>query len=128
MALGNTVAARVAALIGRLGQPVTIHHGGAAQASLAVVDIMTAGVRAAQFRTAEITNWIAPAYVVTLAGEGPPVAVGDTVTFPVESVPTDFPVRKIARPRLGEVVVKTQLFVAQTVATGDGVGTGVTEW
>ncbi len=112
----EAVRRRLAQIIMEWGQPVRLGRGGAWAASTtqARMSAMSNTVKFAWFRANESTNWAAPAFIVTLAesGETPdfgPVQIGDTIELPLGV----YTVRKIDRPRLSGVVIKTTLFVAR---------------
>lgn len=100
-------------LIDRWGQSVSLVHGGQTFTPVARVTAMGMNLRYVWFRAAETSNWESPAYVVTLSGDyqtgngGP--AEGDTMTLYGQA----YTVRKIDRPRVGTVVLKTVLLVAR---------------
>ena len=109
---------RLAQIVGEWGQPVRVGRSGtwATNPTQARISAMSNTVKFAWFRANESSNWAAPAFVVTLAesGETPdfgPVQIGDTIELPLGV----YTVRKIDRPRVSGVVIKTTLFVARDV-------------
>lgn len=112
-ATAEAMAQRLERLIAQWGQPVTLTHGGESFTPIVRVTTLSSSVRYVWFRESETTNWAAPAYTVTLPGDyqtgngGP--AVGDTVTLYGQ----DYAIRKIDRPRVGAVIIKTVLFTAR---------------
>ena len=105
----------LARLIERWGQSVSLVHDGQTFTPLARVTTMALGLRYVWFRSTETDNWESPAYTVTLPGDyqtgngGP--AVGDSVTLYGQT----YTVRKIDRPRVGTVVIKTVLLAARDI-------------
>lgn len=113
MATAEAAVRSLTRLIDRWGQTVSLVHAGQTFTPVARVTTMGLNVRYVWFRSAETTSWESPAYVVTLPGDyqtgngGP--AAGDTVSLYGQT----YTVRKIDRPRVGVVVVKTVLLVAR---------------
>ena len=129
MSLGDRLVARTAAIIARQGVSVSITHGGAATSRPGLVSIMTGGDRTTAFRTYEIVDWLAPAFLVTIAGNGAPVSVGDLVVLPADyAAPGDLHVMRIEHTDSGAVCLKTTLFCAAVVSgsgsTTSGFGSG----
>lgn len=107
---------RLEQIIAQWGQPVRLGRSGtwAANPIPARVSAMSNATKYAWFRTSETTNWAAPAFVVTLSGNGTTVDFGDAVIGDGVELPLGtYTVRKIDRPRLSGVVIKTVLYVAR---------------
>ena len=122
--LGGHVRDRVAALIVRWGVTVTLGAASSARSVPALVQVLTGAERSPAFRTAEIADWLAPAYLLTLAGDAAPVAIGDAITLPADyPTPGALNVQKIERVSIGAACVKTLLFCAATNSDGNNAGT-----
>ncbi len=123
--LGDRVRDRVAALIARLGVTVAVGSGASSRSVPALVQVLSGVERSPAFRTGEIVDWLAPAYLLTLAGDAQPIAVGDPVTLPADyPTPGALTVRKIERVLLGATCVKTLLFCAATNSGGSSPTSG----
>lgn len=111
----ETLVRRLERLIARWGLPVSLVHGGVTFTPTARVTPLGLSVRYVWFRSLETENWESPAYTATLPGDyqtgngGP--AIGDAVTVYGKT----YTVRKIDRPTVGAVVIKTVLFLARDV-------------
>lgn len=114
-AFGTILARRLALLIARYGQTITVLRGGSSYNVSARVAVMSTATRYNYFRYDETQNWLAPAYTLTVAGDYSlptgAITVGDTV----ELLGGLYPVRRVDKPRVGNVVYKTVLYVARTV-------------
>ncbi|MBC8143164.1 MAG: hypothetical protein H7Y38_17190 [Armatimonadetes bacterium] len=111
---GNLLARRLAALIARFGQGIVIRRGDSSFAASARVTVMSTATRYNYFRFDETQAWLAPAYTVTIAGDYA-LPTGAVVAGDVVELPTGlYPVRRVDKPRVGNVVFKTVLYVAQT--------------
>lgn len=112
---GNLLARRLAALIARYGQTIIVRRDGSTYAASARVTVMSTATRYNYFRYDETQGWLAPAYTLTIAGDYAlptgAVGTGDVVELPGGL----YPVRRVDKPRVGNVVFKTVLYVARTV-------------
>lgn len=123
MSLGSGLAARVGAEIARLGQPVVFRGGylfgagtpGSGVTVSALVEILPAGARTEMFRSVETKDWIAPAYAVTIAGDGSAAdspLIGDAVSI----AGVLYALFKIVPTRVGVIAVKTTYYAANKTA------------
>ncbi len=109
---------RLALVLRRYGQEVRLRRGGSVFPFMARVAILSTATRYTWFRRDESDDWESPAWSVTIAGDftttnGGPLP-GDIVEIPAPNNGTlDHTIRKIDKPRLGGVVVKTVLYVAR---------------
>ena len=110
---GTILGRRLTTLIARYGQPVIVRRGSSTYSATARVSVMSTATRYNYFRQDESQNWAFPAYSLTIGGDFAlpigAVVAGDEV----EIDGTFYPVRRVDKARVGNVVYKTVLFVAR---------------
>ena len=114
-ARGRAIRTGVTRLIAYFGQAYPYKRGASSMSAVARIHVMNTSTKYAWFTAAETAGWASPAYVVTLAGDfqttfgSPAPAVGDLITIAGQ----DYTVRKIDKPQVGAITVKTTLFVSR---------------
>jgi len=116
LALGDSLVRRLRLIIARYGETIrlTYNNGGSFADFSGRVALMNQSQRYAYFRSTETSTWALPAYVITYAGDfNTPVSPNTTTdTLTVRGVVLK--IRKIQKPRLGNVTVTTIIFAAAT--------------